>query len=131
MQRFFTGGIPSLARFSYPERFELLNVQSLELRRIRGDCMMLHKMLNNHVNISFDRFFTLRSSVSQRTLPRNNAISIFIPRAHLDLYMHSFSIRSAHYWNALSDDVVRIVSVYSFVHCLPNLVLQSFVRGRT
>ena len=48
---------------------------------------------------------------------------------HLDLYMHSFSFRTAHYWNALTDDVVRIVPVHSFVHCLPILVLKNFVRG--
>ena len=28
--------------------------------------MMLHKMLYNHVNISFDSFFILRSSVYRR-----------------------------------------------------------------
>ena len=44
VQRYFTRGIPGLARFSYPERLELLNVQYLELRRIRGDCIMLHKI---------------------------------------------------------------------------------------
>ena len=48
VQRFFTRGMLGLVRFSYSERLELLNVQSLELRRIRGDCMMLHKMLYNH-----------------------------------------------------------------------------------
>ena len=47
------------------------------------------------------------------------------------IYTHSISIRTAHYWNALSDDVVRIVPEHSFVHCLPYLVLKSFVRGRT
>ncbi len=78
-----------------------------------------------------EKFFTLRSSVAQRMLPRNNVIALFVPRVHLDLYRHSFSIRTAHYWNALPNDVIGIASVANFVHSVPNSVLQRFVRGRT
>ena len=40
------------------------------------DCIMLHKMLYNQVHVSFNNFFTLRSVISQRILPRNNDITL-------------------------------------------------------
>jgi hypothetical protein len=131
VQRYYTRGIPGLKNFTYPDRLAILNTQSLELRRIRSDCVLLHKMLNHYVNVSFNNFFTLRSTVVQRMLPRNNTFTMVVPRAHLELYKHSFALRTVHYWNALSNDIVETESVTNFVRCLPNSVLETFVRGRT
>ena len=65
----------------------------------------------------------------QKTLPRKNAIALFISRVQLNLYMHSFSIRTTHNWNAWSDDVVR-VALYIALCAVYITVLKSFVRGK-
>ena len=92
---------------------------------------MLHKMLYNQVHFSFNNFFTLRLVASQRILPKNNDITLFIPRAHLDLYKYSFTIRAANYSNALSNDIISISSVTNFAYRLSNENLSVIVRGRT
>ena len=96
VQRYFGRCIPGLSTLSYPDRLAFLKLPSLGLRRIRSDFIMLHKMLYNQVQVSFNNFFTLRSVVSQRILPGNNGITLFIP-SHLDFYKNSFTIRTANY----------------------------------
>ena len=131
VQRYFSRCTPGLSTLSYPDKLAFLKLLSLELRRIRSDCIMLHKMLYNQVHVSFNNFFTLRSVVSQRILPRNNDITLFIPRAHLDLYKYSFTKHAANYLNALSNDIISISSVKNFAYRLSNENLCVFVRGRT
>ena len=131
VQRYFSRCIPGLSTLSYPDRLAFLKLPSLELRCIRSDCITLHKVLYNQVHVSFNNFFTLRSVVSQRILPRNNDITLFIPRAHLDLCKYSFTIRATNYWNALSNDIISISSVTNFAYRLSNENLSVFVRGRT
>ena len=43
VQRYFSRCIPGLSTLSYPDRLAFLKLPSLELRRIRSDCIMLHK----------------------------------------------------------------------------------------
>ena len=46
IQRHFTRRIPSLHELSYSERLAVINLDTLELRRLRADLLMYYKILN-------------------------------------------------------------------------------------
>ena len=54
VQRNFTYRIRSIKHLSYPERLAILNLEPLELRRLKTDILMYYKILNNLIPISPD-----------------------------------------------------------------------------
>ena len=58
MQRRFTKRIPSLHLLSYSERPAMLNLEPLELRRLRFDLVMYHKILHGLMSIDVSSHFT-------------------------------------------------------------------------
>ena len=50
VQKFFTERLPGLWDISYPKRLQLLNVQSLEYRRIFQDLMLCYQILHGRCN---------------------------------------------------------------------------------
>ena len=59
--------IRSIKHLSYPERLAVLNLEPLELRRLKADLIMYHKIINNLSSINFDNDFTIRISSSIST----------------------------------------------------------------
>ena len=43
---------------SYPERLSVLNLETLELRRLKADLVMYYTIINNLIVINFDDLFT-------------------------------------------------------------------------
>ena len=71
VQREFTRRIPAIKKYikkqklkkksftySYPERLKALKMDSLEIRRIRADLVMIYKMYHEKVNLNFNDSFT-------------------------------------------------------------------------
>ena len=54
VQRRFTKRLHAMWFVSYPDRLSLLNVDSLQLRRLKSDLIMIFKIVNNLVDISQD-----------------------------------------------------------------------------
>jgi hypothetical protein len=59
VQRRFTKRIPCLSSLSYPERLATINLESLELRRLRTDLIMYFKIINNLTPLPFSQYFKL------------------------------------------------------------------------
>ena len=57
VQRKFTKRIPSVSNLSYQERLIQLDLESLELRRLKTDLTMVYKISNNHTDLNKDEFF--------------------------------------------------------------------------
>ena len=57
VQRSFTRRIPVLKNFSYPERLTNLDIESLELRRLKFDLLMYYKIIRGFVRIQCDDLF--------------------------------------------------------------------------
>ena len=53
VQKYFTKKIPGLRSFSYEQRLQILNLESLELRRVEADLTMYFKIINNFVDFEF------------------------------------------------------------------------------
>ena len=54
--------IAPLQDMTYEERLSTLQLPSLSHRRLRGDLIMLHKILNNYFNSDFTDLYTLSST---------------------------------------------------------------------
>ena len=57
MQRSFTKRLHGFKYLSYSERLLLLHADTLELRRLKTDLVMLYKIVHNLVALNFDDFF--------------------------------------------------------------------------
>jgi len=64
VQRKFTKKLPSLQNLSYTERLKRLNLDSLELRRLRVDLNLIwcYKIIFNKVYLNVNDFFVLNTS---------------------------------------------------------------------
>ena len=57
--RRFTRRIPYLSRLSYAERLAALNLDTLELRRLRIDLITYYKILNNLTPLTWEYYFNI------------------------------------------------------------------------
>ena len=62
----FTKKLPGLWDISYPERLQLLNLQSLEYRRISQDLMLCYQIVHGRCDITIASCFVHRSNDSTR-----------------------------------------------------------------
>jgi len=131
VQRHFLKSFPGLRNLSYSERLQVLNLQSLEVRRLRADCLFLQKIRLGYVNIPFASLFTLQSAVASRRGLRSGNNILHIPYSHLNLRTFAYPIRAAKLWNSLPVSVTdNNVSLTLFKNSLLDDVLLPFVRGR-
>ena len=65
VQRRFTKRLSGLSRYSFDERLKLLNLDSLQNRRIRFDIIMYYKIIFGLVCIDRDEFFQLCLSTTR------------------------------------------------------------------
>ena len=119
VQRRATKLVPQLRNKSYEMRLKMLELQTLEERRIRGD-LIQHFKCNNNINsiewyhpISQSQPGSVRSTRSQNQLYRQ-LVKNCSPRDHF------FTNRIIPYWNALPDDVKHAPTVNSFKNRLDN-----------
>ena len=57
VQHRFTKSLLSMSSFSYSERLRLLNLDSLEMRRLRADLVLCFTMLKGLVDVDASDFF--------------------------------------------------------------------------
>ena len=132
VQRQFTRRIPKMRNrnLSYTERLSKLDLESLEMRRIKMDLVMIYKMLHGIVDLNFEDFFTLNND--SRT--RNNGYKISFIHHALDIKKHFFTNRPIRIWNSLPNSVVSSRTVASFKLNLSkpetNQILANFIKGR-
>ena len=125
VQRRFTKRLAGLANFSYPERLNILNIQSLEARRLRADLIYVYKLLHNIVSSDYKQFFTLKDSVT-----RGHNWSLVKPNCKIDCLKFSFAHRVINPWNSLPRDMVNALNIEIFTRLLADYDLSRFLKGR-
>ena len=61
VQRKFTKRIPGMSGLSYHSSLKTLNLESLELMRLRADLLLAYKILFGLLRVNSDIFFTPRN----------------------------------------------------------------------
>ena len=122
VQKRFTKKILKDKSLSYCKKLELLNLESLEERRVRTDLIEAFKSLYRFQSRNPDEFFA--PSLNPRKV--NN---LFINFSRTDCRKFWFSNRVAVIWNSLPEDIKTKKNVKQFSTAIQNLDFKSFCRG--
>ena len=114
VQRRATRLISSLKGVPYNSRLRLLNLTSLELRRLRGDLIQVYKIVHGFVNLSFSDFFRFANS----KITRGHCLKLQKVQSRINIRSNFFSQRVVNEWNGLPEDVVIVGSVNGFKNAL-------------
>ena len=87
---------------SHARRLEMLDLQSLKVRRSVIDLVTYHKILSNKTRINPASLFSMSTRLARRT----NNLSLTMPLCHTSTFLHSFHVRAINRWNCLPDSVV-------------------------
>ena len=110
VQRWFTKRIKGLSHLTYDERLSELNIERLELRRLRADLLMCFKIVYNIVDLPFKDFFTFNDF----SITRGNSLKLNVPISRINARADFFAVRIISLWNNLSDDVVNSSNISIF-----------------
>ena len=110
VQRRMTKRIQGMRDIPYERRLRLLNLHSLERRRLRGDLIEVFKWYRGYNKGDVSKI--LRVSNQDRT--RNNGFKIEKSRFKKDIGKNWFSNRVVDEWNGLSSQVVSAKTIESF-----------------
>jgi hypothetical protein len=124
VQKRFTKRIPLLSRLSYPERLALIDLEPLELRRLKADLVLYYKCLHNLSALSSDVYFST-NLYSSNTRSGGNHLSI--PLCSTNAFKNDFFNRNLVCWNSLPLFAINAVSVNSFKHILSSINFKPFL----
>jgi len=123
VQRRFTKRIPGFESLSYSDRLSLLDLESLELRRLRADLITTYKVIFGLLDVS-SNFFAFRDNSVTRGHPYkvmlghcdNNSQKQFLPH------------RIANVWNSLPATDTDFTNLTSFRARMQNINLRTVTR---
>lgn len=124
VQRRFTKRIPRLHDLSYSERLAVINLEPLELRRLRFDLINYYKILHNQSPIDslehFNYYYPVASS-------RTDGPKLLKAAKGSNTIMFSFFNRAIDCWNSLPPDLRSCENLTTFKKRLSKTDLSSFI----
>ena len=114
VQRRATKIVQEVREFEYERRLKLLNLPTLKYRRFRGDVIQTFKIVNKIDDLNIDDFYSYMNEC--RT--RGGSEKFFINRCFTNTKLHSFSQRSARYWNNLQLNTKNAKDINQFKNLL-------------
>jgi hypothetical protein len=108
-QRRFSKSLPGMSEYSYLRRLHILGEETLLVRRIKADLMLVYKIANGLID-GLDHLVTFQENV--RT--RGNSKRIKLLPFRVNARKSFFSVRVASYWNSLPDEAVNACSIGLF-----------------
>jgi hypothetical protein len=115
---------------SYTERLARMNLETLELRRLKADMVVVYKIFNGYIELDFDTFFTQNQSAT-----RGHSRKLAVTYARVDAAKYAFSRRVVPVWNALPEHAVLAESLPVFKSRLDaidfahDVTLRTFLKG--
>ena len=97
VQRCFTKSLRGMRDKSYVDRLEILDLQTLECRRLMADLTLTFQILHGLVNFPTECLFTLR--VGDRT--RGHSRKLVVLKASKDCRKYFLAYQVVNAWNAL------------------------------
>jgi ribonuclease P/MRP protein subunit RPP40 len=98
VQRKFTKRLPGYSLVSYQDRLKQLNLEGLELRRLRIDLSYIYKILFGLIYVNASDFFTLANNDHNT---RGHVYKLSTHCSRLDIRKFYFSERVVKPWNNL------------------------------
>ena len=124
VQKHFTKRLPGLWNRNYAERLQILNLESLEVRRIKNDLIFLFQIVKNLVDMDSSELFTYNTSAT-----RGHSQKINVQRSRLNCRKYWFINRTVPIWNSLPQIFVDARTSNAFKSLLNEYNLTPFCRG--
>ena len=124
VQRKFTKCLPGFNSLSYLDRLNVLNLDTLEVRRIMFDLMLMFKIVHGLIDIDPNQLFTFNSSNT-----RGHCYKINVQYSRVNARKYFFINRIIPIWNALEPQVVVSNSLYTFKKEINKVDFSSFCKG--
>ena len=115
IQRRFTKRLLGMKHHSYEERLFLLNLERLEVRRIKSDVICAYKILFGHTAINNPNLLELYSS-NYNT--RGHKFKLIQHNCRCDTSKYFYTSRTAQVWNNLPADTTDFSSLSLFIKSL-------------
>jgi hypothetical protein len=125
VQRHFTRRLFNHKMYDYKTRLFILDLESLEERRIKKDLKMYYKIINGSVSLDKHLFFKFSNNLITRG--HNCRLSLPIGSSR---FLNIFSNRVISIWNLLPFETVNASSISSFSSRLNNFNFGSYLAGR-
>ena len=125
VQRLFTRRVPAVHNMTYEQRLSFLNLESLELRRLRTDLVETFKILHGYYDSVPPGLF-LRDG-NGRTRGHTWKL-VYPPASHINARNWFFPLRVIPAWNSLSDRIVNAPNVAIFKRRLLGANLGQFLQ---
>ena len=125
VQRRFTKFLPGLFNVPYMDRLNILNMKTLEERRIMNDMIFLFKMMRKLVDLPFDKYFKFN-----RNSTRGHSKKLQHNYSRLGSRKNVFRNRCIDVWNNLDENIVSLTSLNSFKVAISNVNFRDYCRGR-
>ena len=126
MQRYFTRRVFHNCTLSYADRLKILELESLELRRLKFDLKMYFQIIHGLVDLDRAKFFTL---LPQTHGTRSHDLQLQKPLYQNNYLGNTFASRAISCWNRLPVHVVSATSLVAFKHHLKNVCLNKYLNG--
>ena len=126
VQRHFTKRIIELHDLSYQERLTVLNLETLEHRRLSSDLTMYYKVFHNLTPWAPSDYFNV--FIPPHDLHSvHHDFNIRKPLCRTNIFANDFFNRRVSAWNSLPSFIVNSKSVASFRRSLVNIDLSKFL----
>ena len=125
IQRHFTRRIPMFRDYSYEERLARLNLETLELRRLRFDLVLYYKMFNDLGSFDVNCYFEFPTRTRQTRSDGGKPLPKI--RGKTKVLENHFFQRRIECWNSLPEFVRSATSVKQFKENLTKVDLAEFL----
>ena len=106
--------IPAIKHMSYIDRLKNLNLPTLLYRRLRGDMIMVYKLLSG----LYDSNIACNLVKPNNYVTRGHYLRLFKKHVHYDLRKYYFGNRIISTWNSLPDYVISANTIGLFENSL-------------
>ena len=126
VQQNFTKRLPGLHDIKYNDRLRIYKLETLELRRLHTDLIMVYKIVNNLMTINLNGSVKLFNNVGTR----GNTYKLTKNYARLDIRKFFVCNRIVDVWNMLDKETVCSRNLHNFKHKLLLTNLSRYLKGR-
>ena len=125
VQKKFTKRIRTISDLSYPERLAALDLEPLELRRLKTDLILYYKCMNGLVALPYADYFNVSNVISQTRTGGNRLIQA---SCSTNQFQNDFFNRSVSCWNFLPPHIIATDTVFKFKRLLSTVDLRRFLK---
>jgi len=124
VQRKFTERIPGMSGLTYHSRLKRLNFETLELRRLRIDMLLVYRILFSFVRVNSNTFFILKNQLHLHS----HKYVIDTQCCFRTIRKNFFSNRVVNLWNNLPASTTDFTSLCKFNQFLSDNYLLTFCK---